>query len=240
MESGKDLIFAMGAPGSRWSGTLRVIQMYHACINHSDDRPERTYDRYSRDNLSDKEESVGWHRGAYWGPAHGFGQGFDNIKANYTKETFLEECKKPFTNWNGVKIIKSHWFAYNIETLKEWFPEAKLLAIQFGSDIDTFAWWHYVGGWEIPYPHYDWYENNERMFEQIQKENKAINKHFNCKYDLEMQELNKMLNIDPTIRKVEDMWAMDTKLSEKHEDSGLERHLRVFNNVLKRCGVGVI
>ena len=119
MDNGKDMIFAMGAPGSRWSGILRAIQMYHNCINHSDDSPERKYDRYTKTSFDGKEVSAGWHRGAYWGPAHEFGQGFDDIKSNYTKETFLQECKKPFENWNGVKIIKSHWFAYNIKTLKE-------------------------------------------------------------------------------------------------------------------------
>lgn len=240
MDNGKDIIFAMGAPGSRWSGILRAIQMYHNCINHSDDSPERKYDRYTKTSFDGKEVSAGWHRGAYWGPAHEFGQGFDDIKSNYTKETFLQECKKPFENWNGVKIIKSHWFAYNIKTLKEWFPEAKLIAIQFGTDLDTFAWWHFVGGWDIHYPHYDWYETNERMLEQIKKENTAINNYFNCKYNLKMEDLTSMLDLDPTMRSLEDMIAMDLKLYERNPDLNIDRHLRVFDNVTTRCGIDVI
>lgn len=240
MGDGKDLIFAMGAPGSRWSGTLRAIQMYHACINHSDDRPERTYDRYSWDNITNTEESVGWHRGAYWGPAHEFGGGFDNIKENYTKETFFQECKKPFDNWDGVKIIKSHWFAYNIDILRDWFPDSKLIAIKYGSDLDTFAWWHYVGGWEIPYPHYDWYENNEKMLKQISIENELITNQFDCHYNLNMKDINQLLGIDDSIRPVEEMWEMDTKLSERHPDKSLERHLRIINMISQRCAVGVI
>lgn len=241
MENGKDMIFAMGAPGSRWSGILRVLQMYHACINHSDDSPDREYDRYTRTTLDNKEISVGWHRGAYWGPAHEVGEKFDSIRDNYTKEQFLEECKKPFENWNGVKIIKSHWFAYNIDVLKEWFPDAKQIAIQYGSDLDTFAWWHYVGGWDIRYPHYDWYVDNKRMFEQIQKENEAINKHFDCKVDLTMSDLTKMLDLDPTVRSLDDMVAMDMKLYQHNpEHLCMDRHLRVFNTAIGRCSIDVI
>ena len=240
MDNGKDLIFAMGAPGSRWSGILRAIQMYHAVINHSDDSSSRSYDRYYRTSTTENEVSVGWHRGAYWGPCHEFGKHFDNIKDNYTKETFLQECKNAFTDWNGVKIIKSHWFAYNIEILKEWFPDAKLLAIQYGTNLDTFAWWHFVGGWDIAYPHYDWYENNERLLEQIEKENSAINLHFNCEYDLTMSDLTTMLNLDPTVRSLNDMVGMDLKLYERNPDLSMDRHLRVFDNVIKRCGIDVI
>jgi len=63
---GDDLIIAMGAPGSRWSGSIRAIQT-SVDVNTTDDDSERIYD------LVDGEMPLGWHRGAYWGPYHEFG-----------------------------------------------------------------------------------------------------------------------------------------------------------------------
>ena len=41
--TGQDLIIATGAPGSRWSGTLRMITC-NTDINISDETPDRIYD----------------------------------------------------------------------------------------------------------------------------------------------------------------------------------------------------
>lgn len=236
-----DLIFAMGAPGSRWSGILRTIQMYHKCINTSDDRKDRQYDRHGWDKHNEKFRLYGWHRGAYFGPSHEHGQGFDDIRSNYTKESFLEEIKKPFDNWDGVKIIKSHWFAYNIDVLKEWFPDSKMIAVRYGDVYDMFAWWHFVGGWEIPYPHYDWYDNNKRMFEQIQKETDLIESAFDMKQNRSMAEINSMLGIDPAIRSVDEMVKLDNKFeANPAHDQSLERHLESFDRISARLYIGII
>lgn len=235
-------IFAMGAPGSRWSGVLRCIQMRFAEINTSDDSPDRTYDRRSWDSKSSQMIDVGWHRGAYWGPYHEFGHGFDNIEKNYTKESFIQECIRPFENTNGTMIIKSHWFAYNIEILKEWFPTAKFIAVKYGSNLDTFAWWHYVGGWDITYPHYTWYKNNDLMFEKIQLENKLIDNHFQCIEALTMDEVGKQLNLDMKIRPIEEMRMLDNKFEEREQNPNMdiERRLQIFDNMIKKCAIGII
>lgn len=235
-----DLIFAMGAPGSRWSGVLRCIQMYHKCINTSDDLPERTYDRVGWDKKNGRERLYGWHRGSYFGPGHEYGQGFDDLENNYTKETFLEEIKKPFENWEGTKIIKSHWFAYNIPTLKKWFPESKMIAVKYGDAIDSFAWWHFVGGWEIPYPHYTWYKDNQRMFSKIQEEMDLVDKHFDCKLDLTITEVSKLLGIDNTIRDVEEMVKLDNKFTSNGQNLSLERHIASYDIITSRLYIGVI
>lgn len=236
----KDLIFAMGPPGSRWSGVLRCIQMYHKYINTSDDSPERTYDRVGWSKKHNKETLFGWHRGSYFGPGHEYGQGFDDLENNYTKESFLEEIKKPFHNWNDIKIIKSHWFAYNIPTLKKWFPESKMIAVKYGNAIDSFAWWHFVGGWEITYPHYTWYKDNQRMFEQIQKEIDLIDQHFDCRLDLTMNEISNLLEIDNKMRNVTEMANLDDKFIGKDKSLSLENHIIGYNRVSSRLHIGII
>ena len=235
-------IFAMGAPGSRWSGVLRTIQLRFADINTSDDRPERTYNRQVWNIKTSQMIDVGWHTGAYWGPYHEFGQGFDNIEKNYTKETFIQECIKPFTNTNGTMIIKSHWFSYNIEILREWFPETKFIAVKFGSNLDTFAWWHFVGGWNITYPYYTWYKDNETLFEKIQLENKLIDKYFNCKENTPINKVGKLLGLDLTLRSVEEICKIDNKFKEqkKNTDITIDHCLQIFNNAAKKCAIGVI
>ena len=44
--TGKDLILATGAPGSRWSGVLRMITA-NPEINITDETKDRTYDHYN-------------------------------------------------------------------------------------------------------------------------------------------------------------------------------------------------
>ena len=235
----KDLIFAMGPPGSRWSGILRCIQMYSKNINTSDDNENRVWDRIVLNE--GKHSYVGWHRGSYFGPGHEFGKGFDDIKSNYTRESFLAEIKRPFETWEGTKIIKSHWFAYNIETLKEWFPDSKLIAVKYGDEYDMFAWWHYVGGWDIKYPHYSWYKNNQLMFSKIQEESLAIDKHFDCRMNRSIQEIGDLLGLGNDIRSAEEMLHLDDKFTtNQSHDLSQSQHLKSFSTAAARLHIGVI
>ena len=226
---GKDLIFAMGAPGSRWSGSIRCIQT-SIDINSSDDRIHRNYDR------DDNGKTYGWHRGAYWGPNHEFGKSFD-ILHTITKDEFIEEIKKPFLNWNnGTKIIKSHWFSYNIPLLREWFPEAKLLAFYMPDDF-CFDWWHKVGGWNITYPHYDWYINDERMQAQIKIENENIKKEFTNIKNRTLTELQIDLGLSTKLISNIDEW--DNKIPEltkRYNKTSQE----LLNSTVQRTATGIL
>lgn len=189
MYKNNDIIFAMGAPGSRWSSIIRTIQSSNTCFNVSDESPKMTF--------KNEKTKRGWHAGSYFGPDQEYGHGFDNIKENYTFDQFLEECKKPYRDFNtGIKIVKSHWFSYNIDTLREWFPNCKLLAVH-QSDEKCFKHWHTVGGWDIPYPHYYWYKDDETMKNQIAIENSNIVNNFDLKY-YKINKLLDALEIDQT------------------------------------------
>lgn len=227
---GADLIIAMGAPGSRWSGSIRAIQA-SIDINSSDDDSDRIYD------LIDGEMPLGWHRGAYWGPNHQFGHNFDCLD-DLTKEEVIEEFKRPFTDWEpGIKVIKSHWFSYHIPLLREWFPKAKLIAFYMPDDF-CFDWWHKVGGWNITYPHYDWYENDQRMREQIEIENTNILEHFELKnYNLE--ELTRELGLSGIFHDQEYIFKWDPKIKTMSES--LNKHYtEMLNSNIRRIRTGVI
>jgi hypothetical protein len=174
-DSGKDLIFAAGAPGSKWSAMLRSIT-YNKIINISDESPENTYSvtLYSKD--SGQEKKLAWHRGAYWGPYHKFGHKFDKLDT-LSKDEILSEIYSAFSEEGGIKLIKSHWFSYHLDFIAETFPEAKIITVYLPDDV-CFDWWTVVGGWDITYPIYTWYENDERMKRQIKEENAHITRFF--------------------------------------------------------------
>jgi hypothetical protein len=44
------------------------------------------------------------------------------------------------------------------------------------NDYECLSWWLECGGFDIPYPNYAWYKNQDEMFTQIQLQNKAINR----------------------------------------------------------------
>jgi len=236
--NGKDVSLAMGAPGSRGSGTIRLLSLMHEEINRSDETEELKYDRYYTDEQG-RERSIGWHRGAYWGPYHTHGKGFDNI-SEMTKEQAIAEFKAPYADWDsGIKIVKSHWFSYDIPQLQEWFPEATLLCF-YMEDQECFDWWHEVGGWDIKYPHYQWYENDEGMMNGIIAENDQLREHFDLKHYYDY-DLSRDLGLSENIRTVEEMNAIDDKIQTGFgrmfsEDEKME----MVNIITSRTKVGVI
>jgi hypothetical protein len=168
--TGHDLIFATGAPGSKWSRILSSLGL-HPEINNSD---KDKFPRYNLDVMmaNGKIMPVGNHSGAYFGPDNGVGEKFDDL-TKLSKEEFLEEIKRPFDNWDqGLKIIKSHWFSYdkNLPWLLENFPDAKIILVYNGDEV-AFKWWQFVGGWDISFPIYTWYVDNQQMYEKILEEN---------------------------------------------------------------------
>lgn len=230
MYDGEDLIIAMGVPGSRWSGALRLLSLLTDQVNTSDEKQEWTYDK----------KATGWHRGCYFGPGHAYGQGFDNLQ-QYSKQQLLDEFKKPYKHFDGIKIIKSHWFSYDIPLLLEYFPKAKFISF-YVDDNDAFRWWHDVGGWDITYPIYDWYENDEKMLKQIAIENMAIKRHFNVqRYDT-WQQVTHKLGLGKTRLKMEEILAKDAKFYEfNHKNYENDTTFDVWlSNIFARTKIGII
>jgi hypothetical protein len=160
---GEDLILATGAPGSGWSGGLRTLSFADE-INNSDLNAEKLYFGPG---------ARGHHFGTYFGPGEQCGGRFDRLN-ELSKEEIVAELRKPFAHFGGVKIIKSHQFAYHLDYLVSLFPAARIVCFFRETDELTFDWWHKCGGWSISHPKYDWYHDDERMKRQIAMENAAI------------------------------------------------------------------
>lgn len=168
--SGEDLIFLIGCPGSRWSSVFLDIAKNPA-INTSEWREENQWDQPVQ-NVQGDLIKIGVHRGVYWGPGNQHGEGFDRL-FTMSKAEILTEFMKPFENWDKIKVIKSHWFAYHIEYLQALFPKAKIVSC-YANDIDSFYWWHKCGGWGMLFPNYTWYGDDLKMLEKIKEENYRI------------------------------------------------------------------
>ena len=136
-QSKSEYIFFTGAPGSKWSGLVKWLY-WAPEINHSDYSSEREYYRTG-------DEFPG-HTGAYFDP----GMEFE-----------LGEWDKPFSG-DGIKIIKSHTIAENLDSYKD-YPIVMVLR----DTTKCLHWWIEAGGFDITYPNYSWYEDYRFMNQRI-------------------------------------------------------------------------
>ena len=140
-------IFVTGAPGSRWSGYVEDHLYTRDDIDTSDRSPEREY--YSNGILM--------HRGAYFDPSMEF-------------ENTALEWDKPFSG-EGIRIIKSHTFAYHLHYLTQFRCPIHLV---LRTDEECYEWWHEAGGWNITYPSYSFYNDNNKIMTHIRLQNLMI------------------------------------------------------------------
>lgn len=153
-------IFITGAPGSKWSRVAKHLWLSDS-VDTSDERVEYNNHRVS-------------HTGSYFGPDMEYGRWFDMPFDQFTKEQLEVEFDKPFSG-QGVRIIKSHHFAYNLEYIKHTWPDCPIILVE-REDDSCFTWWVLAGGFDITYPNYEWYSNYEIMYKQICKQNFEMKK----------------------------------------------------------------
>lgn len=234
MYQGEDLIIVTGAPGSRWSGVIRLLSLICKEINISDNTARRVYEKRDAEG-----KVIGWHRGAYWGPHNRYGHKFDKLNT-LSKEEVLEEFKKPFKDWDtGKKIIKSHWFAYHLPQLKQMFPKATMWSF-FEEDKECFDWWHHVGGWDIYFPNYTWYVDDERMMKQIGIENNNIKDFFKLKRYTGWKEAVTELGLSTDIRTIPEVMELDPDFDKIHKNDNSEVYNAFLDEMFSRKKMGII
>jgi hypothetical protein len=166
-----EFCFVSAVPGSSWSMLSHRLKIL---LNHdlSDVDESRQHAAPHRDQ---SKGDILTHFGSYFGPHNEFGEQFDDIKNNYTLESFYSECRRPFINSNNTqtKCIRSHWFSYNLDWIWDNCKGNTLLLIHKESQ-GAVDWWLKRGGWNIKHPVYTWYENTDRLTEQIIKENTSL------------------------------------------------------------------
>jgi hypothetical protein len=182
-------IFVAGAPGSKWSSVVKNIY-YSPSLDTSDYSDERTYHH----DASGKMELM--HLGAYFDP----GMEFDLPPDLFTlsKDALEDIFNSAFTG-NGVRIIKSHIFANNIDFLKACWPDCPIILVHRPDDA-CLGWWVKCGHFTITYPKYDKYYVDLRTMANIIKEQnagivKSIMK-YSTKNALNNTMLCNMLNIE--------------------------------------------
>lgn len=158
-------IFVAGAPGSKWSSVVKNIY-YSPDLDQSDYSDARTYYH----DASGKLDLM--HLGAYFDPGMEFGTGFDNLQS-YRKELLEAEFDRPFRG-SGIRIIKSHCFSTQIDTLKAYWPECPVVLVHRPDDA-CLGWWVKCGHFDITYPRYHGYfKNLKTMAGIIQQQNTGI------------------------------------------------------------------
>jgi hypothetical protein len=182
-------IFMAGAPGSKWSSVSKNIY-YSPDIDRSDYSDERTY-------YHDASGSMQlMHMGAYFDPGMEFGSFFDMI-TKFPKDKCEAEFDRPFRG-NGIRIIKSHVFANNIDFLKSYWPECPIILVHRENDA-CLGWWVKCGHFNITYPKYNqYYKDLPTMAKIIAQQNQdIIGKMLRAKanYPLTNRDLCKLLNI---------------------------------------------
>jgi hypothetical protein len=155
-------VFMVGVPGSRWSGIAQNIEDNISGFNTTDRDPKRTYTHH---NFSG-------HLGAYFGTGWEFNTSLD-----------LENLDRPYIHTDGIRILKSHEWAYHLDEIHQRYPNDWIMLV-YRPDMAAYAWWHEAGGFQIKYPDYlPYYKNSINMFTEIQKMNQCILE-FSQKHDL--------------------------------------------------------
>ena len=160
-------IFVAGAPGSKWSSVVKNIY-YSADIDRGDYTDARTYYH----DASGKMDLM--HIGAYFDPCMEFGAWFDQLD-QHSKGMCEAEFDRPWTGntQGGVKIIKSHVFAAQIDFLRATWPECPVVLVHRPNDA-CLGWWVRCGHFNISYPKYAYYQDLKQMAWHIDYQNNAI------------------------------------------------------------------
>jgi len=185
-------IFVAGAPGSKWSSVVKNIY-YSPDIDRSDYKDEWTYYH----DASGQLELM--HLGAYFDP------GMEcNIPENindYSREELEAVFDTHFDkNSSGIRIIKSHIFANQIDFIRTTWPDAPIVLVHRGDDA-CLGWWVKCGQFNITYPLYrEYYKDLKTMAKIIKQQNTGIvnaTLSYPGQVPYDNQELCKLLGIEP-------------------------------------------
>ena len=154
-----------GAPGSRWSGVSQYLGESPG-IDTGDYSPDRQYFYQGLQVMR--------HFGSYFGPNLEFGHWFDELPVR-SKAEAEQEFNRPWDNKPilGLRIIKSHVFAYHLDYIRATWPDCPIILIH-RKDENCLDWWVNYGGFDISYPNYSWYVNVDTMSNHISQQNGCI------------------------------------------------------------------
>ena len=181
MISDEQLIFYVAIPGSGWA---KLSLLLGCCAKLNRNKSDRRGDREETGKQGDT--GCVHHKGAFWDPGMEFGDGFDDLEKNHTKESFKAECLRPFTEINDQNyLIRSHFFAEtkNLNWLKKNFPNNKIILVLRDTKL-CWEGWNTAMNFTGRYPSYkawmkytfirDHPENYDKMWSLMQRHDKMI------------------------------------------------------------------
>ncbi len=181
MISDEQLIFYVAIPGSGWA---KLSLLLGCCAKLNLNKSDRRGDREETGKQGDT--GCVHHKGAFWDPGMEFGDGFDDLEKNHTKESFKAECLRPFTEINDQNyLIRSHFFAEtkNLNWLKKNFPNNKIILVLRDTKL-CWEGWNTAMNFTGRYPSYkawmkytfirDHPENYDKMWSLMQRHDKMI------------------------------------------------------------------
>ena len=147
-------IFFTGVPGSRWSGVAQILESLPN-FNTTDRTHEREYNHGAYTG----------HRGAYFGRGMEFPAELD---LNVIDSAWMDPAA-------GLQVVKSHDWAYQLNELYAFtrLTGDKIMLVYRDNDA-SFKWWKTAGGFDISYPSYAAYLDDDTMQEEIRQQNKRI------------------------------------------------------------------
>jgi len=179
--SDEQLIFYVAIPGSGWA---KLSLLLGCCAKLNLNKSDRRGDREETGKQGDT--GCVHHKGAFWDPGMEFGDGFDDLEKNHTKESFKAECLRPFTEINDQNyLIRSHFFAEtkNLNWLKNNFPNNKIILVLRDTKL-CWEGWNTAMNFTGRYPSYkawmkytfirDHPENYDKMWSLMQRHDKMI------------------------------------------------------------------
>ena len=133
----EQLVFFLGIPGSGWA---KIDSLLRCCSNFKFNMSDYNEDRCMKHEGRYYVE----HKGHFIGPGMTYGEKFDDIPENYTKEEFIQECIRPYEdiNDNDNYMIKCHWFCeeHNIRWLFKHFPNNKYICVLRDRELCDDRW----------------------------------------------------------------------------------------------------
>jgi hypothetical protein len=199
-------IFVAGAPGSKWSSVVKNIY-YSTDLDQSDYSTARTYYHDASGTMDLM------HLGAYFDPGMEFSLPPDLFTLS---KDALEDIFNSAFSGNGIRVIKSHIFANNIDFLKACWPDCPVVLVHRPDDA-CLGWWVKCGHFDITYPLYhEYYRDLRTMAGIIQDQNRGIQQAI-ARYPATCPnnnlELCKSLDISPPESYFQDYYKSDVKVT---------------------------
>lgn len=136
----EQLVFFIAIPGSGWA---KIDSLLRKCSKWSFNMSDHTEDR--KDEIISK--GPGYyveHKGHFFGPGTGYGEGFDNLPGYYTKGSFKAECLRVYGDINSTDhyMVKCHWFCeeHNLKWLVDNFPNNKMIFVLRDKEMCDDRW----------------------------------------------------------------------------------------------------